>query len=149
MIALAPRIGDDHRGIVFDRPCRLRERIDLAGNSFLLHPIRDNAGNQFLFELANVHKRNADPGVLKSIDRLAGEGQPVLVRQFDLKPKFIPREDIIFPTCEAATDADLLKDGILPLTVFIYDRRRNIEGKSNVFTLIYRHGKAGRPEADL
>ena len=147
IVTLAPRIGDDHRRIVLDRSSREREGIDLAGNSFLLHPVRDYARDQFLFELANVHERDTDARVLKSIDRLASKGQPILVRQFDLEPKFVASKDIVFPTRKAAADADLLKHGILPLAVFVYYRRGNIEGKSNVFALIYGHGSGEWPEA--
>ena len=101
-------VADARAWVVTNKTRRQRERVDLERDAFVMEFVGDDTGDQFLLELADVEKLDADAGVVEPIDGFTLQREKILVRQLDLDPKFVADEDILFPPRKTPADADLL-----------------------------------------
>ena len=136
-VAFLADVRDARARVVTDKGRRRRERIDLERHALNLEFVGDDRGYEFLFELRNIDKLDANAGIFESIESFAFQRQIIFVRQLDLHSKFVANQDVVFPTRKTAADADLLKPYGKRFAEFGIDDRRNVERKSDVLALVY------------
>ena len=138
-VAFLADVGDTRTGVVTDKGRRRRERIYLKRHALDLEFVGNYRRHEFLLELRNIYKFDADAGMFKPIQSFAVQRQIIFVRQLDLHAKFVADQDVVFPACKTAADADLFKLYGKGLAEFGIDDRRNVERKSDVLALVDRH----------
>lgn len=148
-VALLPDIGYPRAGVVTDERWRECKGVDLKGNTFDTELVFDNPRDQLLFKLAYVHKLYTDAGVLKPVEGPAVKGKVIFVRQLDFHPKLVADVYVLFPPRKAAANGDLLKARFLTLAELCVNNGRDIQRKSNVLSLIYRHRSRIGPRTNL
>ena len=120
-----------------DKFRRLRERIDRHGQAGLRQAVRNDAPDELLFEFRDVEKFRADSVVFEFVQDFADERQKVSVRQLDLKPENLAGRGRVVPLDQTAADADLMHQNFLFLAKLRVANCRQIEGKSDMLSLIY------------
>jgi hypothetical protein len=113
----------------------LVEWVDLKRNSFFVEAMSDYLRDQFLFELRDIDKFDANPGVIKTIKRFAMQRDEIAVGQGQFHSKFIADQHFLVPISETAADRDLLEISQMPMPIFIVDPRRYIKRKSYMLAL--------------